>query len=81
MAVDNGRGDVDQLPSGVLGVVSEQLERSRVVDGVALHQDALGPLGHGATPERALEVVVLGEAAQDDVDRALPVCDPSPSVM
>ena len=29
----------------------------------------------GATAERALQVVVLGEAAQDDVDRALPVLD------
>ena len=45
----------------------------RLVDGVALHQDPLGALDEGTTPERALEVVVLGEAAQHDVDRALPV--------
>ena len=29
----------------------------------------------GAAAERSLELVVLGEAAQDDVDRALPVLD------
>jgi hypothetical protein len=38
---------------------------------VALHQDALGPLGQGAAAEGTFEVVVLGEAPQDDVDRAL----------
>jgi hypothetical protein len=40
---------------------------------VALHQDALGALDRGTTAERALEVVVLGEAAEDDVNRALPL--------
>ena len=40
---------------------------------MAFHQDALGPLGDRAARECALEIVVLGEAAQDDVDRALPV--------
>ena len=38
---------------------------------VAGHQDALGLLDRGAAPEGALEVVVLGEALQRDVDRAL----------
>ena len=40
---------------------------------MALHQDALGLLGDGPPPERAFELVKLGEAAQDDVDRALPL--------
>ncbi|HMC93599.1 MAG TPA: hypothetical protein VKO16_02390, partial [Polyangia bacterium] len=39
------------------------------------HQDALGALDQRAAPERALQVVKLSEAAQDDVDRALPVID------
>ena len=38
-----------------------------------LHQDALGPFDRGPAAERPLEVVVLREAAQDDVDGALPV--------
>ena len=42
---------------------------------VALHQDAFGSFGGGAASERAFEFVVFGEAAQDDVDRALPVVD------
>src|SRR3954463_12781812 len=34
------------------------------------------PLAHeGAASKCAFEVVVLGEAAQDDIDRALPVLD------
>jgi hypothetical protein len=54
-------------------VVAEHCERSGLVDAVAFHQDALGALGGGAAAECALEVVVFGEAAKDDVDRALPV--------
>jgi len=53
----------------------KHLESARLVDGVAFHQDALGALGERPTPERAFKVVVLGEAAQHDVDRALPVVD------
>ena len=40
---------------------------------MAFHQDALGTLGDGAPAERAFEIVVLGEAAQHDIDRALPI--------
>jgi hypothetical protein len=36
---------------------------------------ALGTLGQRAAPEGTLELVVFGEAAQHDVDRALPVLD------
>ena len=46
-----------------------------LVDGVAFHQHALGAFDQRAPPERAFEVLVFGEAAQHDVDRALPVLD------
>ena len=42
---------------------------------VALHQDALGALDQRAAAERAFEVVIFGEAAKHDFDRALPVLD------
>ena len=42
---------------------------------MTLHQDALGSLDDRAAAERALEVVVLGEPAKHDVDRALPIVD------
>jgi hypothetical protein len=34
-----------------------------------------GTLGQCATPERALEIVIISEAAQHDIDRALPLLD------
>jgi hypothetical protein len=52
-------------------VAAEQLEGGVLVHAVAFHQDALGPLGHGAPPERPFEVLELGEAAQDDVECVL----------
>jgi hypothetical protein len=51
----------------------QELEGARSVDRVALHQDSFRPLDLGSPPEGAFEVVVLSEAAQHDVDRALPV--------
>jgi len=42
---------------------------------VTLHEDALCSLDQCAAPERALKVLVLGEAPQNDFDRALPVLD------
>ena len=42
---------------------------------MAFHQDALGALSQRAAPERSLEVVKFGEAAQHDVNRALPILD------
>ena len=73
VAVDHGACDVDQLAVAGASVVSQQGKGSRLVDRVALHENALRPLGHGSPAERSLEVVELGEAAQDDVDRALPI--------
>ena len=51
----------------------DKLHVSPLVDAVALHEDALGALRERPPAKRAFEVVELGEAAQDDVDRALPV--------
>jgi hypothetical protein len=56
-------------------VAAEHLGGFRLVDPMKLHQDALRPLGDGSAAECALEVVVLGEPAEHDVDRALPVVD------
>jgi hypothetical protein len=73
VAVDHSGGNVDQLAVGGARVVAQHLKGSRLVYRVALHEYPLCALGDGATPERALQVVVLGEASQDDVDRALSV--------
>ena len=40
---------------------------------MAFHENALRSLGDRSAAEGAFEVVVLGEAAQNDVDRALSV--------
>ena len=71
VAVDDRRGDVGELVAVVLGVVAEHPERPVGVDPVAGHQDALRLLDHRPASECALQVVVLGEALQGDVDRAL----------
>ena len=71
VAGGDGLGDVDQLAARPPGVGAEQLEGLSLVDRMALHQDSLGPLGERAAAKRALQAVELGEAAQDDVDRAL----------
>ena len=54
-------------------MLTEQLKSCPFVDRVAFHENALRPLCDGAAAEGAFEVVVLSEAAQHDVDRALPV--------
>ena len=71
MAVDDRRGDVCELVAVVLRVVAQQLERLVGVDRMARHQDSLRLLDHRPAPECALQVVVLREALQRDVDRAL----------
>jgi hypothetical protein len=52
------------LPLAVRERSREHLERALIVDRVAFHQDPLGSLDRRAAPERALELVVLAEAAQ-----------------
>jgi hypothetical protein len=56
-------------------MVTEHLEGGWLIDRMSLHKDPLGPLRDGPPAEGALELVVLGEPAEDDVDRALPVLD------
>ena len=73
MTVDDGGRDVHELPVRRTGLGAQHVERGRLVDRVALHEDSLGALGDGSAPERAFEVVVFREPAQHDVDRALPV--------
>ena len=74
VAVDDGGGEIDQL--AVVGARGSAASRMRLLaDRVTLHQDSLGPLDQRTPAERSLQLVVLGEAAQHDVDRALPVLD------
>jgi hypothetical protein len=75
VAVVDGGGKVDQLAVVGVRLLAQHLERAGFVDAVAFHEDALGSLDQRAAPERGFAVVVFGEAAQDDVDRALPVLD------
>src|SRR5690349_1580482 len=71
MTLDDCRGDVGQLAAVVLGVVAEQLERTVRVDGVTRHKDSLRLLDQSATAESTLQVLVLREALERYVDRAL----------
>ena len=71
MALQDGCGDVDDLPVGPAGVLPEQMEGLLLVEGVTLHQDPFGPLRDGPAAEGALEGVVLREALERDVHRAL----------
>jgi hypothetical protein len=72
MPIDDRGGHVYKLSVRRSRVLTQHPEGSRLVDRVALHQDSFRPLGDRPAPERAFEIVVFGEAAQDDVDRALP---------
>ena len=76
VTVDHRRREVHQLAVVRRASASRSIVKARaLVDAVALHQDALRALDDRPAAERALELVVLGEPAQDDVDRALPVVD------
>ena len=80
VGVNDCRRYVDELPVRRARVLTEQLKSRRLVDRVTFHENALCQLRDRAAAEGAFEVVVLGEAAQHDVDRALPVLG-SASVM
>jgi hypothetical protein len=73
MPVDDRGGHVDELAVRRARLVTEQLKSCPLVHRVALHQDSFRPLDVSPPPEGAFEFVVLSEAAQHDVDRALPV--------
>src|SRR5581483_785487 len=71
VALDDGGGDVAELAPVVLGVVAQHLERTVGVDRVAGHQDAFRLLDQRTAPERPLQALILAEALERDVDRAL----------
>ena len=75
MTVDDRGREIDEPAIGHPRLLAQHRKRARPVDLVALHQDPLGAFDERAATKRALEVVILGEASQDDVDRALPVLD------
>jgi hypothetical protein len=60
--------DLDELAAVPLRVCTQELECLLLVDAVDGHQDAFCSLDDRAPAEGALEVVELGEAAQDDVE-------------
>src|SRR5712691_9709652 len=73
MAVDDGGGNVYELAIAVARMCAKSLEGLRLVDGVPLHENALGSLRDSPAAEGPFQVLVLGEAAEHDVDGALPV--------
>ena len=75
MSVDDRGREIHELAVIDTRLLAQHVKRRLLVDPVALHQDALGPLDQRAAPEGSLQIVILGEAAQHDVDRALPVID------
>jgi hypothetical protein len=51
VAIDDGRGHIEELAVGIAGVDAKHVEGSRLVDRVALHQDALCTLSDSPTSE------------------------------
>jgi hypothetical protein len=68
MAVDDSRGDVDEFAVVRPGTLVKHREGGLLTDRVALHQDPFGALNDSTAAKRAFEIVVLGKAAQHDVD-------------
>jgi hypothetical protein len=54
VAVGDRGGEIDQLAVVRARMLAQHFKGARIVDAVAFHQDALGPLDRRATPERAL---------------------------
>jgi hypothetical protein len=73
VAVDDGVCHVEELPVRRACVLAEHRERTLFVDRMTFHQDAFGSFSDGTASECALQILVLGEAAEHDVDRALPL--------
>ena len=71
MAVYDSLRHIDELAAAALRVLAQHCEGRFGVACVTRHQDALRLLDDGAATERALKAVVLGEALQRDLDRAL----------
>ena len=75
MPIDDRGREIDQFAVADTRSLAQHIERSALVNRVAFHQDSLGAFDRGATSERPLEIVVLGEPSQHDVNRALPILD------
>jgi hypothetical protein len=71
MALDDRGGDIAELAAVVLRVVAQHLEGAVGGRRLAGHQDAFGLFDQRAAAECSLQALVLGEALQGDVDRAL----------
>ena len=69
--MDDRLGEIEKFDAVLLRVAAEQVKGLLVVDCVGCHEDAFGAFDHGAAGEGAFEVVVFGEATQDDVERRL----------
>jgi hypothetical protein len=52
--------------------VAEEREGCTLAYSVAFHQDSLRPFDERAAAERPLEALILGEAAEHDLDHVLP---------
>ena len=63
----------DIILSGTSDELDTNCRDQRALDTLAL--TSLSPLDQGASPERVLELVIVGETAQHDIDRALLVID------
>ena len=55
VTISDGGSDVDDLAIGGAGLIAQHVDGARLVDQMAFHQDALGPLSNGASPKRALD--------------------------
>jgi hypothetical protein len=75
VAVDDGGCEIDELAIIDPCSLAQHLERLVPVDAMTLHENALGSLDQCAPAECASQIVILGKAAQYDVDRTLPIID------
>src|SRR3954447_22583892 len=53
VSVDHGGRDVNELAVSLERVIAHHPERARIVDGVALHENALGAFNHGPATKRS----------------------------
>ena len=70
VAVDDRLCDTNDLQAMGAGEATEHRECPALVDLAALHENGLGALGQRAAAEGALQVMVRGEAAEREVQRA-----------
>ena len=73
MAVNDSSSKIDQFAVVYTGAFTQHLERSFLVNRMALHQDALRTFNGCPAPKRTAKILIFGESPQHDVDRALPI--------